>query len=122
MITADMSPDFRPQCDFLQESAGEIRELQADANEEELAYLEEKLALRSRLRDYAEAHRLSFRFIASAQLFLAGAASTPLADDPAQGARRTPAPSLARRLRNLPRPRPRFHRRQRDAAPTRAGA
>ncbi|KAL1947261.1 hypothetical protein VTO73DRAFT_14222 [Trametes versicolor] len=72
----------KPQCDFLQESAEEIRELQADANEEELAYLEEKLALRSRLRDYAEAHRLSFRFIASAQLFLAGAASTPLADDP----------------------------------------
>ncbi len=76
------NPNFRPQCNFLQESADEIRGLQADANEEELAILEEKLALRSRLRDYTEAHRLSFRFIVAAQLYLAGAASTPLADDP----------------------------------------
>ncbi|KAH9890567.1 hypothetical protein C8Q73DRAFT_838059 [Cubamyces lactineus] len=72
----------KPQCKFIQESLDILDTLREGADDADLAVLEKKLTRHALLRDFLEAHRLSLRMIASAQLFLAGGTSFAFRAEP----------------------------------------
>ncbi|KAI0323316.1 hypothetical protein GY45DRAFT_1332621 [Cubamyces sp. BRFM 1775] len=72
----------KPQCQFIQDSLDILDKLREGADDADVATLDKKLVRHALLRDFLEAHRLSLRMIASAQLFLTGGTASAFGADP----------------------------------------